>query len=73
MQIPTVGRTVHFYHEYSEKHPFPLAAMITGTYQGTFEVALTVFYPGDGTESFLQVPWSEEPKSGHWSWPPRSE
>lgn len=77
---PSIGRTVH-YHSYGtpggEYLPEPRAAIITQVLEdfGTDEapetrVGLAVLNP---TGMFFNpsVPFSEEPKPGHWSWPPR--
>jgi hypothetical protein len=81
-QSPSIGRIVH-YHSYGtpggEYLPEPRAAIITAIDQsdmpyataiGDTTVALAVLNP---TGMFFNqtVPFSEEPKPGHWSWPPR--
>ncbi|QUU29291.1 hypothetical protein SEA_SLIMJIMMY_90 [Mycobacterium phage SlimJimmy] len=74
---PSVGRIVH-YQSYGtpggEYLPEPRAAIITKVYEddnGAREVALAVFNP---TGMFFNqlVPYSQEPKPGHWNWPPRA-
>jgi hypothetical protein len=86
-QKPTVGRIVH-YHSYGtpggEFKPEPRAAVVTGVYPeidpasgvghhpaGPEHVDLFVMNP---TGIFLNraVRYSETPKPGCWSWPPRS-
>lgn len=78
---PSVGRVVH-YHSYGtpggEFLPEARAAIITAVYPEPPELAdpellhvgLCVLNP---TGMFFNqlVPFSEEPKPGHWSWPPR--
>ncbi|QNJ56901.1 hypothetical protein SEA_REINDEER_91 [Mycobacterium phage Reindeer] len=78
---PSVGRIVH-YHSYGtpggEYLPEPRAAIITAVYEDEPElydpskvyVGLAVLNP---TGIFFNqlVPFSEEPKPGHWNWPPR--
>lgn len=71
MSKPSIGRIVH-YHSYGtpsgEYQPEPRAAIITAI---TPHVSLAVLNP---TGMFFNenVPFSEEPKPGHWSWPPRA-
>lgn len=65
---PTIGRIVHL-HLASEHDP--VAAIITGVQpEGT--VHLCIFpplqLPGYPVSA---VPYSDEPKPGHWTWPPR--
>ncbi len=77
-QRPSVGRIVH-YQAYGtpggEYKSEPRAAIITQvltTEQGaeTMEVGLAIMNP---TGMFFNpiIPYSAEPKPGHWSWPPR--
>lgn len=68
---PTVGRIV-YYQSYGtpggEFLPEPRAAIVAAVGEdGTCEVV--VFNP-QGI-FFNKVPFSEDPKPGHWSWPPR--
>lgn len=71
-QTPTVGRTVH-YHSYGtpggEYLPEARAAIITEAAGPDGMASLAVLNP---TGLFFKedVPFSEEPKPGHWSWPP---
>jgi hypothetical protein len=75
---PTVGRIVH-YHSYGtpggEYLPEPRAAIITEVEQPSKgqprKVSLAVLNP---TGLFFKegLPYSEEPKPGHWNWPPRA-
>lgn len=79
-QTPSIGRIVH-YHSYGtpggEFKPEPRAAVITevktvSAYPQPVEVVgLAVLNP---TGMFFNtgVHYSEEPKPGHWSWPPRA-
>lgn len=79
-QTPAVGRIVH-YHSYGtpggEFLPEPRAAIITAVRsivpdhpELTQYASLAVLNP---TGMFFNenVPYSAEPKPGHWSWPPR--
>lgn len=69
---PSIGRVVH-YHSYGtpggEYLPEPRAAIITAVSDST-PVGLAVLNP-TGMFFNTSVPFSEEPKPGHWSWPPR--
>lgn len=70
---PTVGRIVHYRMRDTD---LPLAALVVGTFlDGSASLAV---FTGRSTfkgraESLFQraVPFSETPKAGHWSWPPR--
>lgn len=73
---PSIGRIVH-YQSYGtpggEYSPEPRAAVVTEIHPEagyTMLVGLCVLNP---TGMFFNraVPYSEEPKPGHWSWPPR--
>ncbi|AXK88837.1 hypothetical protein SAMN05421776_108232 [Nocardia farcinica] len=80
MSTPSIGRIVHFqtYGTPGGEHASePTAAIITGVHDhdGTSQhpetrVDLFVIYP-NGTSHKRAVPFSETPKAGHWSWPPR--
>ncbi|WP_205683909.1 hypothetical protein [Cryobacterium aureum] len=83
VQTPSIGRTVHYHvkgapgGEYpgGEYYPEPRAAIITAVHDsdedGNPFVSLCVlnptgmFFPGE-------VPFTAEPASGCWSWPPRA-
>lgn len=78
--IPTIGRIVH-YHSYGtpggEYLPLPRAAIITAvrhdadTTEGIEgDVSLAVLNPS-GMFFDPHVEYSETPRPGHWSWPPR--
>lgn len=84
-QSPTVGRVVH-YQSYGtpgrEYLPEPRAAIVTevqvvsvgglmsaGKREVT-HVSLCVLNP-EGMFFNRDVPYSDEPKPGHWNWPPR--
>ena len=71
-QKPSIGRIVHYQSLGTPNGEFPskaTAAIVTDVYDGTDAVALNVFYP-NGNSCKLSVPFSEEPKPGHWNWPP---
>jgi len=84
---PSIGSIVH-YHSYGtpngEFKPEPRAAIITAVRtrettsltdaELTFEVthvSLCVLNP-TGMFFTQDLPFSEDPKPGHWSWPPRA-
>ena len=71
-QLPSVGRVVH-YQSYGtpggEYLPEPRAAIISEV-QSEDLVGLVVLNP-TGLFFNRDVPFSEEPKPGHWNWPPR--
>ena len=75
IQAPTVGRIVH-YQSYGtpggEYLPAPRAAVVTevGSLGVPAPVGLCILNP-TGLFFNANVPFSEEPKPGHWSWPPR--
>ncbi|WNM72470.1 hypothetical protein SEA_ARTORIAS_1 [Gordonia phage Artorias] len=67
----TIGRIVH-YQSYGtpagEYLPEPRAAVVTEVHPDGY-VGLCVLNP-TGQFFHRSVPFSEEPKSGHWNWPP---
>jgi hypothetical protein len=73
-QKPTVGRMVH-YQSYGtpggEYLPAPRAAVVTQVNGEGGNVGLCILNP---TGQFFNqsVPYSPEPKPGHWNWPPRT-
>jgi hypothetical protein len=71
-QNPTVGRIVH-YQAYGtpggEFKSVPRAAVIAEVFSDE-DVAVCVLNP-QGIY-FNRVTYSEEPKPGYWSWPPRN-
>ncbi len=77
MTQPSIGRIVH-YQSYGtpggEYLPEPRAAIITTIAAPTAtepdRVGLAVLNP-TGMFFNASVPYSEDPKPGHWSWPPR--
>lgn len=73
---PSVGRIVHFYSETADEglNKIPHAAIITYVYDNPdLYVGLTVFARGiKEYDVRVSAPFSEEPKPGHWTWPPRA-
>lgn len=74
--IPSIGRVVH-YQSYGtpkgEYLPEPRAAVVTElarTEDGELAVSLCILNP-TGMFFTRGVKYSEEPKPGHWNWPPR--
>ena len=67
---PTVGRTVHVHMNAYDQ---PVAAIITGVLSDD-RVHLCVFIPGQlPGYADSPTPFSETPKKGYWTWPPREE
>jgi len=70
----TVGRSVH-YQSYGtpngEYKPLPRAAVVTEVDPDGETVGLCIMNP-TGLFFTQHVKFSEEPKSGCWSWPPRT-
>lgn len=66
---PSVGRIVHFHHPSCDG---PAAAIVTQVFEDD-SANLAVFFSSGGHGSHFLVPFSEEPKAGCWSWPPRAE
>lgn len=80
---PSIGRIVHYTNLGDKDGRFPpeqQAAIITGVYPaaedtgngaaGEMSVDLHIFYR-TGQFDMKCVPYSEEYKRGHWTWPPR--
>jgi hypothetical protein len=72
MQKPSIGRIV-LYHRFGspggEHKPEPSPAVITKVFGDGTTCQLFVMNPNG--LYFNETPFSEEPKPGHWSWPPR--
>jgi hypothetical protein len=69
---PTIGRIVHF--TASDGDPGPYAGIIVAVHKAPEpleRVDLVTFGPNSLYHNH-NVPYSEEPKAGHWNWPPRS-
>jgi hypothetical protein len=70
-QQPSIGRVVH-YQSYGtpggEFLPEPRAAVITAVHESTIDAA--VLNP-TGLFFAFALEFSEDPKPGHWNWPPR--
>jgi len=73
MTKPTIGRVVHYQRYGSpggEHKPEPSPAIITQIIsEETGECQLFVMNPNG--LYFNSTPYSEDPKPGHWNWPPR--
>lgn len=66
--IPSLGRIVHY-----NTHGQSLAAIITqGSADWRGRVSLMVFGPSDSFRA-TDIPYSETPVVGTWSWPPQVE
>lgn len=72
-QKPSIGRVVHYQRFGSpggEHKPEPSPAIITKIIdESTQRCQLFVMNPNG--LYFNETPYSEEPKPGHWNWPPR--
>jgi hypothetical protein len=70
-QKPTIGRVVH-YQRYGtalgEHKSEPSPAVIVEVFENG-DCQLFVMNPNG--LYFNRTPYSDEPKGGHWSWPPR--
>lgn len=75
MSKPSVGRIVH-YHSYGtpggEFKPLPRAAIVTQVHDDGSTIGLCAVNP-TGLFFHERCPFSEEPRPGHWNWPPRVE
>lgn len=74
---PTVGRIVHYTPVTDREDDVdpPCAAIISDVHDsaGRIRVGIHVFQPGRRKPVwYREVPFSEEYRPGHWSWPPRS-
>lgn len=77
--VPTVGRIVHYQAygtpggEYKSEPRAAIVTQVLTTPNGaiTGEVGLAIMNP---TGMFFNpsIPFSAEPKPGHWNWPPRA-
>lgn len=69
---PTIGRIVHYHVDPQDDSNLEAqAAIITAVPRGGTDVDLTVFPPRTDFVTLADVPYSEQPRGGHWSWPPR--
>lgn len=69
---PSVGRVVHYYMKDDSE---PLASIVTKVHSSTSAVDAVFFPPASGVGplvgGLIAIEFSEEPKAGHWTWPPR--
>jgi hypothetical protein len=68
---PTIGRIVHFTAQISPDEVCTFAAIVTATAADDC-VSLTVFPEGAAPYTRTGVAFSEQPRLGCWSWPPRA-
>lgn len=72
VQKPSIGRIVHFTTTMSAYGGAPSEvrpALITEVFADG-ECGLTIFHPGSHV-TYGRYLLSDEPKPGHWNWPPR--
>jgi len=69
-QTPSVGRIVH-YHSAESDNLAPWAAIVAGVGEGG-NITVHAFPPHTDSMRIKEVPFSDEPKAGCWSWPPRA-
>lgn len=71
---PSIGRIVHYTNLGDKDGKYPpeqQAAIVTRVRDPlNGDVMLHIFYP-TGAFDMDNVPYSEEYKRGHWSWPPK--
>lgn len=71
MQKATCGRIVHFYEADDHFMERPKAGIVTLAYPDSMYVNIYCF-PRDASDSEglnEEIPFSEKPRAGHWSWP----
>lgn len=77
MNEPSIGRIVHF-TDYENTSQRTYAAIVTAVpfenNPGGMRACLGVFIGVPGRDMMWTgaTPYSETPKPGHWSWPPRA-
>jgi hypothetical protein len=69
---PSIGRVVHYHPNLESGALATRAAIVTGVdEEDETRVDLTVFPPRADPYREVLVPFSPEPRPGHWTWPPR--
>jgi hypothetical protein len=77
-QTPSIGRIVHFYPPQATPGDGDVAwaALITcvnprARQEPDNGISAAVFLPSGTAMAYPFIPFSDTPKPGHWSWPPR--
>jgi hypothetical protein len=72
-QTPSIGRMVHYHRHGSPDgthKPEPSPAVITKVFDQGESGICQLFVMNPNGLYFSETPYSEEPKPGHWNWPP---
>ncbi len=70
---PTIGRVVHFITDEMRSHASIITGLVEPEHIGADNVVdLHIMPPGGSAYDLTSVPFSETPKPGHWTWPPRA-
>lgn len=67
-QVASVGRIVHYTNTAEDARAAIIAEVWAGDESGTVDL---VIFNSLGSIFAEDIPFSEEPKAEHWSWPPR--